>query len=374
LVDTFELAEAEQATFGFMTAVNAERVVRQKGTPIFVIVGNPPYNSGQLDENDNNRNRKYSVLEDHIARTYGENSEATLLRSLGDPFVKAFRWATERLGEEGIVAFVTNNSLIENIAFDGMRKQLAKDFDSLYVLDLGGNVRKNPKLSGTTHNVFGIQVGVSINIFVRGKDRGTAAQGSVNYARVDEFWKKEQKYKFLEDSENYLGISWQRLIPDKRGSWITGEFRDEYETFLPIASKQAKRSSEKSAVLFKVFSRGTCSNADAYAYNFDASIEAVRAQNMVDDFNAKLDAWRRKGKPPNVEKSFQSMSRFTNGFDTRKRRCFEIRRSGSQRARSALLFTGPFVDNITFLTGRSMKTHIDSPRYFLGLSQKERTK
>jgi len=86
---------------------------------------------------------------------------------LSDPYVKAFRWASNRIGDEGIVAFVSNNSFIESLAFDGMRKNMEQDFAEIYVLDLGGNVRKNPKLSGTTHNVFGIQVGVSINIFVR---------------------------------------------------------------------------------------------------------------------------------------------------------------------------------------------------------------
>ena len=88
---------------------------------------------------------------------------------MNDPYVKAIRWATDRIKEEGIVAFVTNNSFIDEITFDGMRKHLAQDFDDIYILDLGGNVRKNPKLSGTTHNVFGIQVGVSINFFIRKK-------------------------------------------------------------------------------------------------------------------------------------------------------------------------------------------------------------
>ncbi|MGH7991676.1 MAG: hypothetical protein ACREDS_15990 [Limisphaerales bacterium] len=99
--------------------------------------------------------------------TYGEASKATLLRKLSDPYVKAIRYAADRIGESGIVCFVNNNSFVTEKTFDGMRKELEKDFDLIYVLDLGGNVRKNPKLSGTTHNVFGIQVGVSINLFVR---------------------------------------------------------------------------------------------------------------------------------------------------------------------------------------------------------------
>ncbi len=167
LVDTFELAEAQQISF--FTTENTARVERQKRSPIMVVIGNPPYNAWQLNENDNNKNRKYKVTDKRVAETYAKDSKATNKSALSDPYVKAIRWASDRIikNGEGIVAFVTNNSFIENFAFDGVRQHLAKDFDSIYVLDLGGNVRKNPKLSGTTHNVFGIQVGVSINIFVR---------------------------------------------------------------------------------------------------------------------------------------------------------------------------------------------------------------
>ena len=132
-----------------------------------MVIGNPPYNAWQLNENDNNKNRKYKEMDKEVSATYAKDSRATNKNALSDPYVKAFRWASNRIGDEGIVAFVSNNSFIESLAFDGMRKNLERDFDEIYVLDLGGNVRKNPKLSGTTHNVFGIQVGVSINIFVR---------------------------------------------------------------------------------------------------------------------------------------------------------------------------------------------------------------
>lgn len=165
LVDTFELAEGKQMPL-FVKA-NTERVEQQKQTPIFVIIGNPPYNAHQVNENDNSKNRKYPILDKRVAETYAKDSTATNKNALSDVYVKAIRWATDRIGDEGIIAFVTNNSFVDQIAFDGMRKHLEQDFDEIYILDLGGNVRKNPKLSGTTHNVFGIQVGVSINIFVR---------------------------------------------------------------------------------------------------------------------------------------------------------------------------------------------------------------
>ena len=148
LVDTFELAEAKQPSL--FAQENLERVERQRKTPIFVIIGNPPYNAKQVNENDNNKNRKYPVMDGRVSETYAKDSKATNKNALSDMYVKAIRWASDRIikNQEGIVAFVTNNSFADQIAFDGMRKHLAQDFDVIYVLDLGGNVRKNPKLSG----------------------------------------------------------------------------------------------------------------------------------------------------------------------------------------------------------------------------------
>ena len=166
LADTFELFEGQQQHIIF-TQENTERVERQKAADMFVVIGNPPYNVGQVNENDNNKNRKYKTVDTFVKETYSQDSKATNKNALSDPYVKAILWASKRIGAEGVVAFVTNNGFLDGIAFDGMRKHLAQDFDAIYILDLGGNVRQNPKLSGTTHNVFGIQVGVSINFFIK---------------------------------------------------------------------------------------------------------------------------------------------------------------------------------------------------------------
>src|SRR5207253_2675121 len=122
---------------------------------------------GQRNENDNNKNRKYPVIDGRIRETYARDSRASNKNALSDAYVKFFRWAVDRLQErDGIVCFVSNNSFVDQIAFDGMRKDLLQDFTEIYHLDLHGNVRKNPKLSGTTHNVFGIQIGVGITIAI----------------------------------------------------------------------------------------------------------------------------------------------------------------------------------------------------------------
>ncbi len=128
-VDTLELAEAGDGTLDFMTEVNTTRVKRQKAAPITVVIGNPPYNMGQMDENDNNKNREYKVIDGRIGETYSRDSTASLKNKLYDPYVKFFRWAMDRLqGRDGIVCFVTNNSFVRPGTFDGMRKHLLQGF------------------------------------------------------------------------------------------------------------------------------------------------------------------------------------------------------------------------------------------------------
>ena len=161
--------------------------------------------------------------------------------------MKAILWASERIGEEGVVAFVTNNGFLDGIAFDGMRKHLAQDFNAIYILDLGGNVRQNPKLSGTTHNVFGIQVGVSINFLIKRDATKTDTKPTeIFYARVDEFWRKEEKYNYLNSKEHYQNVEWQQITPDSRYTWLTEGLHAEFDTFIPMGTKEAK--AEKSAM------------------------------------------------------------------------------------------------------------------------------
>ena len=247
LADTFELLEDRQ--FQLFTRENTERVEKQKAADMFVVIGNPPYNIGQINENDNNKNRKYETMDALLRKTYSQDSKATNKNALSDPYIKAILWASRRIGAEGVVAFVTNNSFLDGIAFDGMRKHLAQDFDAIYILDLSGNVRKNPKLSGTTHNVFGIQVGVSINFFIKKSAISTDSEpAQIFYARVDEFWRKEQKYNYLDSKQHYQDIEWQQITPDRRYTWLTEGLHPEFDTFTPMGTKQAKAIKKGTAV------------------------------------------------------------------------------------------------------------------------------
>ena len=292
LVDTFELAEGGQTQLSFMTPENTARVERQKKSPITVIIGNPPYNVGQLNENDNNKNRKYKEMDRRVSESYAKDSRATNKNALSDPYVKAIHWASKRIGAEGIVAFVTNNSFLDNLAFDGMRKHLEADFDEIYTLDLGGNVRRNPKLSGTTHNVFGIQVGVSVNIFVRKRAHKKAR---IFYARVDEFWRKEQKYKHLDEKEHVGNVEWQELKPDAKHNWLTEGMRDEFESFIPIGNKETKEESTASAIFIN-FSRGVETTRDTWVYNFKRSELIKNVELSINTYNEQVHKWQTQGK------------------------------------------------------------------------------
>ena len=219
LVDTFELVEPQQMVL--FTEKNAERVERQKETPMFVVIGNPPYNVGQVNENDNNKNRKYKTMDMRVRETYSQDSKATNKNALADPYVKAIRWASDRIGDGGVVAFVTNNGFLDGIAFDGMRKHLTDEFDAIYILDLGGNLRKGLKVSDA--NVFGIRVGVSINLFVKTKSNQTGTNG-IFYHRTDEFWNKKQKFGFLNKHQHIGTIEWQRIQPNRQYTWLTEGF------------------------------------------------------------------------------------------------------------------------------------------------------
>ncbi|EIJ41819.1 putative helicase [Beggiatoa alba B18LD] len=290
LVDTFEMLEGKQYGFGFNIPENIERVKRQKDSPIFVILGNPPYNAWQQNENDNNKNRKYPHLDAVIADTYAKDSKATNKNSLSDAYIKAFAWATERLAgrENGVIAFVTNNGFLEGIATDGMRKHLAKDFNKIYILDLGGNSRKTDDDLG---NVFGIRVGVSIAILVKNHNNQTS---EIYYHRMEKGLKKEEKLSLLEEKKQFSNLTLKQIIPDDKDNWITEGLKADFDTFTPIGSKEGKATeSHAEEVIFKLYSGGIKTNRDIWAYNFNAAELAKNIQLSIDTYNEHVSKYSR---------------------------------------------------------------------------------
>jgi predicted helicase len=284
LVDTFELVEDRQ--MGMFTSDNTERVQRQKEAPIYVVIGNPPYNAGQVNENDNNKNRKYPVMDKRVADTYAKDSKASNKNDLIDPYVKSFRMASDKIMQngEGILCFVTNNGFLDGIAFDGMRKHLRNDFDHIALIDLGGNVRKNPKLSGTTHNVFGIQVGVSVSIMLLHSDK---KESIVEYARMDEYWYKREKYAELSRVHNYLNIQFEIVHENAKHLWLTDGMADDWDELIPLGSKEAK-SGKGDGALFEVYSLGVNTNRDKWVYNFNKNVVITNMKKMIEFYNYEV--------------------------------------------------------------------------------------
>jgi predicted helicase len=290
LVDTFENSGQDS----FFTTENTKRIRRQMAAPIRVVIGNPPYNMGQQNENDQNKNRRYARkggVDERVAKTYTRDSMATLRNKLSDPYVKAFRWATDRIQDHGVVCFVSNNSFVDQIAFDGMRTHLERDFSKIYVIDLGGNVRKNPKLSGTTHNVFGIQVGVAITILVRHVGNDTNKPAEIFYARMGEDWRKELKYRQLEEWQEVSNVTYKRLEPDARHTWFTEGQQEGFRSLLPLGIKGTK-SDENSDSIFSLFSLGVASNRDAYNYNASEVQLKRTIKNAVSAYNETLAKYK----------------------------------------------------------------------------------
>jgi predicted helicase len=294
LVDTFELAEPRQAGFEFMNEGNTARIRKQKKAPIFVVIGNPPYNMGQVNENDQNKNRKYKHMDARVQETYTRASTATLRNKLSDPYVKAFRWASDRIRTGGVVAFVSNNSFVDQIAFDGMRKYLAHEFDKIYVLDLGGNVRKNPKLSGTTHNVFGIQVGVAITLLIKKAEHDIAKPGEIFYAAVGEDWKKERKYGQLACWADLHKVPWLGLSPDAKHTWLTQGQERAFDSFIPFVPRG-------NSGLFADHSLGISTARDRVAYAFDEPTLEKSVREFARSFNSEVERFRSAGKPKELD-------------------------------------------------------------------------
>jgi len=288
LVDTFDM----RAQGTMFAGRNLERIERQRSQPIFVVVGNPPYNAWQQNESDNNKNRRYikdGGVDLRVSETYSKSSKATNKNALSDPYVKAFRWASDRIGKEGIVAFVSNSGFLDGIATDGMRKHLAADFDEIYILDLGGNVRKNPKLSGTTHNVFGIQVGVSINIFVRKAGLAEKRKCKIHHACTDEFWTRGRKELFLAQVKNKNGVDWIVLVPDDAGNWLTEGLQPDFSGFMAITD------------IFNKQSRGVATSRDIWAYNYDAKKLKANITKSIDFYNREVQRFKHADEPADLD-------------------------------------------------------------------------
>ena len=189
-------------------------------------------------------------------------------------------------GRDGIVCFVTNNSFVDQIAFDGMRKHLLKDFSRVYHLHLEGNVRQNPKLSGTAYNVFGIQVGVGITVAVRAQQHKTP---KLSFHRIDKNLRRAGKLAWLAEHKSVSGVKWKKLTPDDRHSWLVPKNASEFAGFLALGDKETKGDvADTSNVIFKLFSLGLATNRDEWAYDFTRDGVTSKMKRLITNYNYEV--------------------------------------------------------------------------------------
>jgi predicted helicase len=265
-----------------LSAEHIERIVKQNKRRISVILGNPPYNANQMNENDNNKNRLYGGIDARIKDTWIAASHAQKTK-MYDMYARFFRWAADRIDADGIIAFVTNRSFIDSRTFDGFRSEMAKEFDEAWIVDLGGDVRANSQLSGTTHNVFGIQTGVTISFWVkRHKEKKQKHACTIWYARRPEMETAEEKLAWL-SATKLDDVEFVHVTPDAKSNWINLADND-FDSLLPLCSKETKAAAtpntEKS--LFKLYSLGISTNRDEWVYGEDREALATKMHFFLD--------------------------------------------------------------------------------------------
>ena len=319
LTDTFQLAESDDSDklFSEIFHSNSERVIRQKKAPIRIIIGNPPYSVGQKSANDNAQNQTYPELERHIASKYAAGSKATNKNSLYDSYIKAFRWATDRLEEAdkqekrnggGIIAFISNAGWIDGNAMDGFRKCLQKEFSSIYVFNLRGNCRtsgeQRRKESG---NVFGegSRTPISITILVRKPKKDPNELANILYKDIGDYLTREDKLKTIRDYSSMLSasIGLSSIVPNEAGDWINQ--RDGlFDTFIPLGDKDSK--SEKTFFV-PYYSCGVKTQRDTWCYNFSNKVLASSMKRTINFYNDHV------GKKPTYSTTHINWTRATLG-------------------------------------------------------------
>lgn len=305
LTDTFQLYEDDdnEKLFSDALAENSERLQRQKQKPLRVIIGNPPYSEGQKSADDNAKNQEYPNLNKRILNTYSKDSSAGLNKSLYNSYIKAFRWATDRLGDEqGVVGFITNSGWLRSNGLDGFRKNIYKDFSSVHVIDLRGAIRgkSGDQSKREGQNIFDILTGVAITIAVK---NGNSGECKVYYHDIGDYKNKKDKLRALVETKSALSpsIAWKAITPNSASDWLDLR-NDHFGKYAPIAP--AKKFVKDSS-WFNTYTLGMGTNRDAWVYSYDSSTLRDKVKTMINFYGTQLQNYQKlsveRGKDLKVE-------------------------------------------------------------------------
>ncbi|MDY7698724.1 type ISP restriction/modification enzyme [Pseudomonas aeruginosa] len=289
LTDTFQMYEKEDLIDEVLVD-NSARRKRQKALDIRVIVGNPPYSVGQKSENDNNDNVDYPKLDADIRATYAARSSATLAKGLYDSYIRAIRWASNRIGDTGIIGFVTNAGFLDANTTDGLRKCLADEFSSLYVFHLRGNQRTSGETSRKEGGkIFGSGSRAPIAISLLVKNPAAQGHGQIYFHDIGDYLSREEKLEKVAGYASVAGIEqWQRITPDEHGDWLK-QRDNSFNRFIVLGEKKSDAPK-----LFENFSLGVVTNRDAWAYNASQSKLATNMTSMIGFYNGEVERFSAK--------------------------------------------------------------------------------
>ncbi|MEJ1179597.1 MULTISPECIES: DEAD/DEAH box helicase [unclassified Pseudarthrobacter] len=286
LTDTFQLNESDGAFDSVVFPENSDRVKRQKNQDIRVIVMNPPYSGGQTSANDNNQNQKYPVLDESITNTYARLSTATLKNSLFDSYIRGIRWASNRIKDDGVIAFVSNGSFIDGNTAGGIRKTFATEFSRIFVYNLRGNQRTSGETSRKEGGkIFGSGSRTQVAIAILIKNSAHTGPADIQYRDIGDYLTREQKLDILEIEQSMEGTDWEPISPNDHGDWIN--HRDErYDTFQPIGDKVTKGKTVTPGI-FQNYSNGLKSNRDEWVYGYSGIEVEKQVQLLISTFEAE---------------------------------------------------------------------------------------
>ncbi len=289
LTDTFAMYEKDDLISDLLED-NSNRRNRQKKLDIRVIIGNPPYSIGQKSENDNNDNVVYPALDEKIRSSYAEMSKSVTTKGLYDNYIRAIRWASNRIGDCGVIGFISGSGFIEKPTMDGMRKCLAEEFSNIYILNLRGDIRKNMLSNGKAkegQNIFdsNSMTGTAITILIKNPEN--LLKGQVNYYDIgDDLTTKEKRVQIValaSINEITKEDKWQRITPNKHGDWL-GQRDDTFSKFIVLGDKRGD-----ALKVFNNFSQGLLTARDAWCYNASFSSVSENMKRMIEFYSSELN-------------------------------------------------------------------------------------
>ena len=308
LTDTFQMHETDQGENLYFSPTNHERVKRQKALQIKAIIGNPPYSARQASENDQNQNQKYPTLDKSIELSYANLSESQNKNSLYDSYIRAFRWATNRLYESkdgGVISFVTNGGFLDSISFDGFRKSLQAEFHHIYLFNLRGNQRttgEESRREGGKIFGSGSRATVAITVLVKLPDEVPDKGAEIHYFDIGDYLTREQKLSktaSLASSELLDSIDWIKIEPNTSGDWINQRLNS-FINHDPLSASQE----DSKNILFHEKLLALMSYRDSWNYNSSQKVVSTNTKQMMQFYNSEVDRIKIlfQGKIPSVDR------------------------------------------------------------------------